>query len=227
MTIQVLIADDDPVVRAGLTVIINRDPEFTVVGEAADGQQAIAMALALRPRVVLMDVRMPRIDGIQATKELLAQDRDGDIRVIVLTTFDSDEYVFDALRAGASGFLLKDADPDELRHAVRVVAAGDSLLTPGITRRLIKAYASQPVERPFVAIKLAGLTDREAQIVALVGRGLNNEEIAAHLVVSAATVKTHISRAMAKIGARDRAQVVIAAYESGLTRLGENRPNPG
>jgi DNA-binding NarL/FixJ family response regulator len=165
-----------------------------------------------------MDIRMPGLDGIQATRQLLAHPDTADARVIVLTTFDSDEYVFDALRAGASGFLLKDVDPAELRRAVRVVADGDALLTPSITRRLITRYAQQPADLSLVPATVAGLTDRETEVLALVARGLSNDEVAAHLHLSPATVKTHVSRAMTKLGAHDRAQLVIAAYEYGVAQ---------
>jgi DNA-binding NarL/FixJ family response regulator len=221
MSIRVLIVDDQALIRAGLHVLVDRDPELTVVGVAETGEQALALARTLRPDVVLMDIRMPGLDGIQATRELLATPDTAHVRVIVLTTFDTDEYVFDALRAGASGFLLKDADPAELRRAVRVVADGDALLTPNITRRLIDQYARQPAEPALVPATVAGLTERETQVLGLVGRGLTNEEIAGHLRLSPATVKTHVSRAMTKLGAHDRAQLVIAAYEYELVRPGE------
>jgi DNA-binding NarL/FixJ family response regulator len=221
MSIRVLIVDDQAVIRAGLHVLIDRDPELTVVGEAVTGEQALELARSLRPDIVLMDIRMPGLDGIQATRELLADPATAQIRVIVLTTFDTDEYVFDALRAGASGFLLKDADPAELRRAVRVVAEGDALLTPNITRRLITQYTRQPIEPGLVPASVAGLTERETQVVGLVGRGLTNEEIAGHLQLSQATVKTHVSRAMTKLDAHDRAQLVIVAYEFGLVRPGD------
>jgi DNA-binding NarL/FixJ family response regulator len=218
VTIRVMIIDDQAVIRAGLRVLIDRDPDLTVAGEAVTGEQAVILARTLRPDVVLMDIRMPGLDGIQATRQLLAHPDTADARVIVLTTFDSDEYVFDALRAGASGFLLKDVDPAELRRAVRVVADGDALLTPSITRRLITRYAQQPVDLPLVPATVAGLTDRETEVLGLVARGLSNDEVASHLHLSRATVKTHVSRAMTKLGAHDRAQLVIAAYEYGVAQ---------
>jgi DNA-binding NarL/FixJ family response regulator len=224
VTIRVLIVDDQAIVRAGLRVLIDRDPGLTVVGEAVTGEQAVEFARALRPDVILMDIRMPGLDGIQATQEILAHPTTAGIRVIVLTTFDTDEYVFDALRAGASGFLLKDADPAELRRAVRVVAEGDALLTPNVTRRLITRYTQQPTEPSLVPATVAGLTERETEILVLVARGLSNEDIASHLHLSRATVKTHVSRAMTKLGAHDRAQLVIAAYEWGLAQPARRHP---
>jgi DNA-binding NarL/FixJ family response regulator len=221
MSTRVMIVDDQAVIRAGLRVLVDRDPDLTVVGEAVTGQQALQLAPTLRPDVVLMDIRMPGLDGIQATRQLLVAPDTAHIRVIMLTTFDTDEYVFDALRAGASGFLLKDADPAELRKAVHVVAEGDALLTPNITCRLINQYTRQPTEPCLLPATVAGLTERETEVLSLVGRGLTNDEIASHLQLSPATVKTHVSRAMTKLGAHDRAQLVIAAYEYGLVRPGE------
>jgi DNA-binding NarL/FixJ family response regulator len=218
MTTHVLIADDQAIVRSGLRVLISRDPGLTVVGEAATGRQAIDLARELRPDVILMDIRMPGLDGIQATREILQRPPTASIRVIVLTTFDSDQNVFDALRAGASGFLLKDADPDELRRAVHVVAAGDALLSPSVTRRLISAYVQHPTSPPLKPAHTAGLTEREMEVLTLVARGMSNNDIARHLVISPTTAKTHVSRAMTKLGAHDRAQLVIAAYESGLAQ---------
>jgi DNA-binding NarL/FixJ family response regulator len=223
VTIRVLLVDDQAIVRAGLRVLIDRDPGLTVVGEAVTGEQAIELARTLRPDVAMMDIRMPGLDGIQATRELLAHPATANVRIIVLTTFDTDEYVFDALRAGASGFLLKDADPADLRRAVHVVAEGDALLTPAITRRLITRYTQQPTTPPLLPATAAGLTERETEILGLVARGLSNEEIASHLHLSPATVKTHVSRTMTKLGAHDRAQLVIAAYESGLAEPGRRR----
>jgi DNA-binding NarL/FixJ family response regulator len=220
VTIRVLIADDQAVVRAGLRVLIDRGPDLTVVGEAATGEQALDLARRLNPDVVIMDIRMPALDGIQATRELLADPATDHIRVIVLTTFDTDEYVFDALRVGASGFLLKDADPAELRRAVHIAAEGDALLTPSITRRLIARYTAQPAEPSLPPATVSGLTERETEVLGLVGRGLSNEDIAGHLQLSQATVKTHVGRAMTKLDAHDRAQLVIAAYEYGLVQPG-------
>jgi DNA-binding NarL/FixJ family response regulator len=218
MTTQVLIADDQAIVRSGLRVLISRDPGLTVVGEAATGRQAIDLARELRPDIILMDIRMPGLDGIQATREILQRPPTVGIRVIVLTTFDSDQNVFDALRAGASGFLLKDVDPDELRRAVHVVASGDALLSPSVTRRLISAYVQHPASPPLKPATTAGLTERELEVLTLVARGMSNNDIARHLVISPTTAKTHVSRAMTKLGAHDRAQLVIAAYESGLAQ---------
>ena len=226
MTIRVAIADDQPLVRAGLRVLVDRDPGLTVVGEAATGDQAVQLARALRPDVLLMDIRMPGKDGLQATREILSRPDITGTRVIVLTTFDTDEHVFDALRAGASGFLLKDTDPAELRHAVHVVAGGDALLSPSITRRLIAQYARQPAAPPLVPAATAGLTGREMEILGLVARGLSNDQIATHLHLSKATVKTHVSRTMTKLDAHDRAQLVIAAYEAGLAQPPTRAPNP-
>jgi DNA-binding NarL/FixJ family response regulator len=227
VNIRVLIADDQAIIRAGLRVIVNRDPELDVVGEAVDGAEAVKLTRQLLPDVVLMDVRMPGLDGIRATRELLGTGNpDLVVRIIILTTFDTDEHVFEALRAGASGFLLKDTGPDEIRYAVHVIAAGDSLLTPSVTRRLIAAYTTQPENLPFLGDRIKGLTERETEVVALVARGLSNEEIARTLFVTVATAKTHVSRAMTKLGARDRAQVVIAAYESGLARTGRSTGPP-
>jgi DNA-binding NarL/FixJ family response regulator len=220
VTVRVMIVDDQAVIRAGLRVLIDRDPDLTVVGEAVTGEQALELAGSLQPDIVLMDIRMPGLDGIQATRQLRAEPRTSGIKVIVLTTFDTDEYVFDALRCGASGFLLKDADPVELRRAVHVVAEGDALLTPNITRRLIDRYTRRPAEPELPPAAMAGLTERETEVLGLVGRGLTNEDIAAHLRLSQATVKTHVSRTMTKLGAHDRAQLVIVAYECGLVRPG-------
>jgi DNA-binding NarL/FixJ family response regulator len=190
-----------------------------VVGEAADGEEAVRLAVSDRPDVLLMDIRMPGVDGLAATRRIVEDERSADVRVVILTTFDLDEYVFEAIRAGANGFLVKDTEPEELVRAVRAVVAGDALLSPRITRRLIEEFASRAKAPPSLP-GLDLLTDREREVVALVGEGLTNDEIAERLVVSAATAKTHVSRAMAKLGARDRAQVVVFAYESGLVRPG-------
>jgi DNA-binding NarL/FixJ family response regulator len=213
--IKVLLADDQALVRAGFHALLSRSEDIEVVGEAADGVEAVELAQRTRPDVVLMDVRMPRLDGIAATARLCADPALAGIHVIVVTTFELDEYVHNALRAGASGFLLKDVEPDELRRAVRVVAGGEALLAPSVTRRLIAEFArrtrgGEDQER------LALLTEREREVVALVGRGLSNEELAGELFISPATAKTHVSHAMTKLGARDRAQLVVFAYESGL-----------
>jgi DNA-binding NarL/FixJ family response regulator len=214
--IRVLIADDQALVRAGFRVLVDSAPDLEVVGEAADGLQALELARSTCPDVVLMDIRMPEMDGLTATRELAA-DPDGP-RVIILTTFDIDEYVFEALRAGASGFLLKDTDPSELLTAVRVVAAGDALLAPSVTRRLIEEFATRPDPHRTPPEALAVLTEREREVLALVARGLSNQEIADELVISPATAKTHVSRVMMKLGARDRAQLVVVAYETGLVQ---------
>ncbi len=214
--VRVLLADDQTLVRAGFRVLLERTEDVEVVGEAADGAQALARARATRPDVVLMDVRMPVMDGLEATRRIVADDRLTGVRVVVLTTFELDEYVFAALRAGASGFLLKDIDPDDLRAAVRVVAAGDALLSPRVTRRLIDEFTAQPARRAAAPERLRVLTDREREVMALVGAGLSNDEIAARLVLSPATAKTHVSRAMVKLHVRDRAQLVVLAYETGL-----------
>ncbi|MFE3459710.1 response regulator [Nocardiopsis aegyptia] len=214
--IRVLLADDQALVRAGFRALLDSAPDIEVVAEAADGEEAVRLARAERPDVVLMDIRMPGVDGLAATERILA-DRDLDaIRIVILTTFDLDEYIFDALRAGASGFLVKDTEPRDLLQAVRVVHEGEALLSPGITRRLIADYAGRPRGAPAPAVRLNGLTEREREVLALVGEGLTNEEIARRLVVSPATAKTHVSRTMVKLGVRDRAQLVVIAYETAL-----------
>jgi DNA-binding NarL/FixJ family response regulator len=211
---RVVIADDQALVRAGFRVLIDSDPGLEVVGEASDGREALEVVAAAHPDVVLMDIRMPEMDGLAATREI-AKSPEGP-RVIILTTFDIDEYVFEALRAGASGFLLKDIEPNELLQAVRVVAAGDALLAPSVTRRLIEEFASRPDPHRMLPAALDTLTEREREVMALVAQGLSNAEIAAALFISPATAKTHVSRVMMKLGARDRAQLVVAAYETGL-----------
>ncbi|MDQ3610711.1 MAG: response regulator transcription factor [Actinomycetota bacterium] len=217
--IRVLLVDDQALVRAGFRALLDATDGLEVVGEAADGAQAVTSCRELRPDVVLMDIRMPVEDGLSATKRIAADPDLAATRIVVLTTFLLDEYVFAALRAGAGGFLLKDCEPAELLRAVRVVAAGEALLSPSVTRRLVEEYAAR-ARTPTTSRALDALTDREREIVALAGTGLSNDEIAARLVVSPATAKTHVSRAMIKLGVRDRAQLVVLAYESGLVRPG-------
>ncbi|WP_089299037.1 response regulator [Actinoplanes regularis] len=220
MAITVLLADDQHLVRAGFRSLLKRDRDITVLGEASTGDEAVRTARALRPDVVLMDIRMPGTDGIAATRQIVADPRLRDCRVIILTTFETDEYVFTALAAGASGFLTKDVDPEGLRQAVRVVAAGEALLSPSVTRRVVGQLAHRPAAGTGGA-RLAALTEREREIVRLVASGLSNDAIAGHLVISPLTVKTHITRAIAKLDVRDRVQLVILAYETGLVRPGE------
>lgn len=219
MTIRVVLADDQQLLRSGLRVLIDSAPDLEVIGEAASGREAVELVRAGRPDVVLMDIRMPELDGLAAT-ELITSDQDlAGIRVLILTTFEIDEYVFRALRAGASGFLGKGAEPGELLTAIRTVHRGDALLSAAATRSLISRFLAVPEHRREVGCDVLGeLTDREREVLGLVGAGLGNDEIAAHLVVSTHTVKTHVSRAMAKLGAHDRAQLVIVAYETGLVR---------
>ncbi len=219
--IGVVLADDQALLRAGLRALLDNEPDITVLGEAGDGQAAVDLVRDLHPDVVLMDIRMPGTDGLVATRLIAADPALATTRVVVLTTFDLDEYVFEAIRAGASGFLVKDTEPTELLRAVRAVAGGDALLSPRVTRRLIGEFASR--SRPGAvraAERLAPLTDREKEVVALVGEGLSNDAIADRLVVSPSTAKTHVSRAMVKLHVRDRAQLVVLAYESGLVRPG-------
>jgi DNA-binding NarL/FixJ family response regulator len=216
MNIRVGIADDQAIIRDGLRVQVSRSDDLEFVGEASNGEQAVALARQQRPDVLLMDVRMPVLDGIEATRRIIADTATKAVRVVVLTTFDLDDYVYGALRAGASGFLLKDATPEELRSAIRVVADGGALITPNVTRRLIAEFAARPgTGRPNRRIADL-LTEREAEVLVLVGRGLSNAEIADRLVLSPLTAKTHVSRILTKLGLRDRAQLVVAAYESGL-----------
>ncbi|MFG3100894.1 response regulator [Streptomyces sp. NPDC048182] len=217
--IRVLLADDQSLVRAGFRALLDAQPDIAVAGEAADGDEAARAVRELRPDVVLMDIRMPALDGLAATRRITADPDLGEVRVVMLTTFELDEYVFEAIRSGASGFLVKDTEPDELLRAVRAVVAGDALLSPGVTRRLIAEFAARSKE-PAAAGRLALLTEREREVMALVGMGLSNDEIARRLVVSPLTAKTHVSRTMVKLGARDRAQLVVLAYESGLVRPG-------
>ena len=220
--IRVLIADDQALVRAGFHVLIDSEDGFAVVGEAADGAEAVAQAIAHQPDVVLMDIRMPNVDGIEATRRIAADPRTEHTRVLVLTTFDLDEYVFQALQAGASGFLLKDTQPDELLAAIRVVAAGDALLAPSVTRKVIAQFVDRPAPQKVDEKALAFLTEREREVLTLIGRGLSNSEIAEQLVIGSATMKTHVSRILSKLNARDRAQLVVAAYESGLVTPGSD-----
>lgn len=217
--IRVLLADDQGLVRAGFRVLLDAEPDIEVVGEATDGSEAVREAVETRPDVILMDIRMPGVDGLEATRQVVADGRLSHTRVVILTTFDLDEYVFEALRLGASGFLVKDTEPTELLRGVRAVAGGEALLSPGVTRRLIAEFATRS-KTPRNLPDLGGLTEREREIVALVGEGLSNDEIAGRLVVSPATAKTHVSRAMIKLSARDRAQLVVFAYEAGLVRPG-------
>ena len=217
--IKVVLADDQVLVRAGFRALLDAQSDIEVVGEASDGEEAVAQARRLRPDVILMDIRMPGLDGLEATRRIASDDRLDGVRIVILTTFELDEYVFEALRGGASGFLVKDTEPVELIHAVRAVAAGDALLSPSVTRRLIAEFAVR-AKRPGPSPRLNALTEREREVMALVGEGLTNEEIAARLVVSPATAKTHVSRTMVKLGARDRAQLVVMAYESGLVKPG-------
>ncbi len=218
MPIRVLIADDQQLVRSGFRMMLEAEGDIEVVGEAADGQEAVSMARGLEPDLALIDLRMPRMDGIEATAQITADGPSSKTRVLVVTTFDADEYVYAALRAGASGFMLKDAPPEELAAAVRVVAAGDALLAPSVTRRLIEEFARmQPRVEPG---DIASLTDRELEVLKLVARGLSNGEIATELVIGETTVKTHVGNVLMKLELRDRAQAVVAAYESGVVRPG-------
>ena len=213
--IRVAVVDDQALVRGGFRVLVDSAPDLQVVGEASDGVQAVELALAERPDVVLMDIRMPSMDGLEATRRILAADNH-QVRVLVLTTFDLDEYVFAALKAGASGFLLKDTPPSALLAGIRTVAAGDALLSPSITRHLIEEYVRHPQEPATRPALLESLTDREIEVLTLVARGWSNAEIAERLYVSPATAKTHLSRLLLKLEARDRAQLIVMAYESGL-----------
>ena len=218
--IRVVLVDDQELMRVGFRMVLGAQDDMEIVGEAGNGEEAVRLAEELRPDVVLMDVRMPVLDGIEATRRLLA-DPTTSCRVLVLTTYDLDEYVFDALKAGASGFLLKDAPPEQVFEAVRVVAAGEALLDPSVTRRLITEFAQRPQRaEPREVPALRVLTDREREVLGLVGRGFSNVEIAQRLVVSPATAKTHVARILSKLQARDRAQLVVLAYESGLVRPG-------
>lgn len=223
--IRIVVADDHALVRGGFRMILEAQPDIEVVGEAADGLEAVDLARRVGPDVVLMDVRMPGLDGIEATRQVTAASGEGP-RVLMLTTFDLDEYVYRAIRAGASGFLLKDVPPAELVHAVRVVSAGDTLLSPAITRRLLEEFIRRPPpgQRP---AELGELTGRESEVLALIARGLSNAEIAQRLFLGETTVKTHVTRILTKLNLRDRVQAVVLAYESGLVRPGDERPQGG
>jgi DNA-binding NarL/FixJ family response regulator len=217
--IEVLLADDQALVRGGFRALLDAEPDIAVVGEAGNGREAVALTREKKPDVVLMDIRMPELDGLAATREVAADGRLSEVRIVILTTFELDEYVFEALRSGASGFLVKDTEPVDLLAAVRLVASGEALLSPSVTRRVIEEFASRAKEPPPTG-PLDELTEREREVMALVAGGLSNEEIAERLVVSPATAKTHVSRAMVKLAARDRAQLVVLAYEHGLVRPG-------
>jgi DNA-binding NarL/FixJ family response regulator len=217
--IRVVLADDQALVRAGFRSLLDAQEDIEVVAEAGDGDEAVRLAQELTPDVVLMDIRMPGVDGLAATRRIASDERLADVRIVILTTFGLDDYVFEAIRSGASGFLVKDTEPGELIQAVRVVAAGDALLSPSVTRQLLMEFAARAKE-PQPTARLEELTDREREIVGLVAEGLSNQEIAARLYLSPATAKTHVSRAMTKLGTRDRAQLVVIAYESGLVRPG-------
>jgi DNA-binding NarL/FixJ family response regulator len=218
--VRVLLADDQVLVRAGFRVLLERSDDVEVVGEAGDGAEAVFLARKHRPDVVLMDIRMPVLDGLEATRKIVSDPHLSAVKIVVLTTFELDEYVFEAIRAGASGFLIKDIDPDDLRRAVRVVTNGEALLSPSVTRRLITEFAAQASTRPDRPERLDVLTEREREVMALVAEGLGNAEIGRRLFMSPATAKTHISRALMKLGVHDRAQLVVLAYETGLVTPG-------
>jgi DNA-binding NarL/FixJ family response regulator len=219
VSIGVLLADDQAMVRAGFRMILESEPDIAVVGEAADGEQAVASARRLRPDIVMMDIQMPGGDGLRATRRI-TEDPELQCRVVILTTFESDEYVFEALQVGASGFLIKNAPPEELLQAVRVVAAGEALLAPSVTRRMIQQFARRTA-RPELGVQLESLTQREREVLTMLARGRSNAELAAELFVSEGTIKTHVSSLLAKLGLRDRVQAVVLAYESGLVTPGE------
>jgi DNA-binding NarL/FixJ family response regulator len=220
VSIRLVLADDQALVRVGIRALAEAEAGMEVVGEAADGREALRIVRATHPDVVVMDIRMPGLDGLEATRQIAADPALKDVRVLILTTFGIDEYVFAALRAGAAGFLLKDAEPAEILRAIRIVAAGESLLSPSVTRRVVEAFAARPAPTGPSTALLAELTEREREVIALVGGGLSNEEIADRLLISAATARTHVSRAMGKLGARNRAQLVVFAYEAGLVAPG-------
>jgi DNA-binding NarL/FixJ family response regulator len=221
--IRVLLADDQRLVRAGFRSMLEDEPDIEVVGEVGDGTAAVAHCRELLPDVVLMDIRMPETDGLEAARQIAADARLADVKVVILTTFDLDDYIYGALRAGASGFLVKDTEPEELIHAVRVAARGDALISPSVTRRLIAEFAGR-VKAPEPSPRLNALTDREREVMRLVAAGLSNDEIARRLVLSPATAKTHVSRIMTKLDARDRSQLVVLAYESGMVSPGWLEP---
>jgi DNA-binding NarL/FixJ family response regulator len=220
VTIRVLVVDDQPLIRAGFHKMVEARPDLEVVGEAADGAEAVAQARRLSPDVVLMDIRMPTMDGLEATRQLAGPGVANPTKVLILTTFDLDEYVYEALRAGASGFLLKDAPPEELAAAIRVIAAGEALLAPSVTRRLIQRFADQPAPKKVDAKALGRLTDRETEVLRLLARGLSNAQIATELVVSETTVKSHVAHLLMKLGLHDRVQAVVLAYETGFVQPG-------
>ena len=224
MSVRIVIADDQALVRAGFKMILDAEDDLEVVGEAVDGLQAVELCRRLKPDVVLMDIRMPELDGIEATRRVVDPETDSPVRVLMLTTFDLNEYVYEALRAGASGFLLKDVPPEQLAEGIRIVAGGEALLAPSITRRLIEEFAEVAPAIPEAPPGLDELTARELEVFKLVARGLSNAEIAAELIVSETTVKTHVARLLMKLGLRDRVQAVVLAYESGLVRAGERAP---
>jgi DNA-binding NarL/FixJ family response regulator len=221
MTVRVVLADDQALVRVGLRALIEPEPDIEVVGEAENGQKALDLVRATRADIVVMDIRMPVLDGLETTRRIADDPTLAAVRILVLTTFEIDEYVFEALRLGAGGFLLKDADSAEILRAIRVVAAGDSLLSPSVTRRVVETFASRPAPAAPRVSLLRSLTEREREVVALAGTGLSNDEIAEKLFISPATSRTHVSRAMSKLGARDRAQLVVFAYETGLVTPGQ------
>jgi DNA-binding NarL/FixJ family response regulator len=218
--IRILLADDQMLVRAGFRALLDAEDGFEVIGEAADGEHAVKLAREHRPDVVLMDIRMPGLDGLEASRRILGDPAMAGVRIVILTTFESDEYIFEALRLGASGFLVKDTEPEDLISAIRVVARGDALLSPSVTRTLISSIAGRGPARPVDASALSVLTDREREVLGRVAAGMSNDQIAATLFMSPLTAKTHVNRTMTKLGARDRAQLVVIAYETGLVRPG-------
>jgi DNA-binding NarL/FixJ family response regulator len=220
MSVRLVLADDQPLVRVGLKALVDAEDDIEIVGEAADGEEAVSVVRQTHPDLIVMDIRMPRLDGLQATRLIAGDAALGSVRILVLTTFEIDEYVFEALRAGASGFLLKDAEPRELLRAIRLVAAGESLLSPSVTRRVVEAFATKPAPAAPKTSLLTDLTEREREVLTLVGSGLSNDEIAERLTISPATARTHVSRVMSKAAARDRAQLVVFAYETGLVAPG-------